>query len=75
MLSGYQRTTLQGLGCGIDTQCGCKGMGDLLDPSTWGPADWLVAVGAAWIGWKLYTGFSPTYEHKRVLKRRLRDIE
>jgi len=45
MLSGYQRTNLQGLGCGIDTQCGCdKGLGDLLDPSTWGPADWVFAI-------------------------------
>ncbi len=43
MLSGYQRTTLQGLGCGIEPCAKC-GMGDLLDPSTWGPADWVIAI-------------------------------
>ncbi len=74
MLSGYQRTTLQGLGCGIEPCAKC-GMGDLLDPSTWGPADWLVAIAAGFVAWKVYAGFSPTYEHKRILKRRLRDIE
>lgn len=71
MLSGYQHTTLQGLGCGIDTQCGCcnQGMGDLLDPSTWGPADCLVAVAAGWIGWKLFAGQRQRSYSRKVVRR------
>ncbi len=76
MNSGYIRTAqyvggVAGLGCGFDTGCGgCKGMGDLLDPSTWGPADWLVAAGAAWIGWKVY-GATKQRRYTRVVRRRL----
>lgn len=71
MLSGYQRTTLQGLGCGIEPCAKC-GMGDLLDPSTWGPSDWLVAIG---VGWALWKTFSPNQTYKRVLTRRLKEIQ
>src|SRR5437660_5791902 len=46
---------LDGLGCG-PTPCANCGLGDLLDPSTWGPSDWLVAVGAGYLAWKLYKG-------------------
>jgi hypothetical protein len=70
MLSGYQHTNLQGLGCGIDTQCGCdKGMGDLLDPTTWGPADWLVAAGAVWIGWQMFASQKQKRYTRRVRRR------
>lgn len=81
MLSGYQRTTpsefekvwtgLDGLGCGLDSQCGCdRGMGDLWDPSTWGPADWLIAGLAGWIGWKWLT-YSDQRHYARQVRRRL----
>ncbi len=69
MLSGYQRT---GLGCGLEPCATCKGMGDLLDPSTWGPADWAIAVAAGWIAWKM---FSPKQRYKRTITRRLREIQ
>jgi hypothetical protein len=71
MLSGYQPTNgLTGLGCGLDTQCGCKGMGDLLDPTTWGPADWLVAAGAVFVGYKLFAG-EKQRRYTRLVRRRL----
>lgn len=70
MLSGYQRTNLQGLGCGIDTQCGCdRGMGDLLDPSTWGPADWLIAGYLGWIGWQMFSGHKQRAYSRKVVRR------
>jgi hypothetical protein len=71
MLSGYQRTTMQGLGCGLTPCESCsRGMGDLLDPSTWGPADWLVAVAAGWIGYKLFTA-GKERRYSRIVRRRL----
>ena len=70
-LSGYQQTSgLTGMGCGLDTSCGCKGMGDLLYPSTWGPADWLVAAGAVWIGWMVFKG-QKRRRYRRIVRRRL----
>ncbi len=68
-LGGYQRTNLAGLGCGLDTQCGCQGLGDLLDPSTWGPSDWLVVASAAWIGWKVFSAGSRKQLSRRIVRR------
>jgi hypothetical protein len=60
-----------GLGCGLDPDCGCsKGLGDLLDPSTWGPADWALVAGAAWIGWKLFTS-GKRRQYRTQVRRRL----
>jgi len=67
-LSGYQPTNV-GLGCGA-TPCNSCGMGDLLDPSTWGPADWLVALAAGWIGWKMF-GQQKERSYARKVRRRL----
>lgn len=71
MLSGYQSTQgLKGLGCGGDTACGCdRGMGSLLDPTTWGPSDWLVVAAAAFAGWKLYTTQKQRSYTRKVLRR------
>lgn len=73
MLSGYQRT--QGLGCGVDTQCGCdKGLGDLLDPTTWGPADWVVAITVGIVAYQaLRYGNQKAYVRK--VRRRLGESE
>ena len=64
----YQPTS--GLGCGVDSSCGCQGLGDLLDPTTWGPADWLVAAGAALVAWKLYGG-QKKKRYVKMVRRRL----
>ncbi len=72
-LAGYRRSDLGGLGCGIDTQCGCKGMGglgDLLDPSTWGPADWLVAIVAGTVGWHMFN----RSQRKKLIRKRIREF-
>lgn len=74
MLSGYMQTSgLNGLGCGLDTSCGCdRGMGSLLDPSTWGPSDYLVVGTLAVVAWKLFRGGQRRAYTRRVV-RRLRD--
>jgi hypothetical protein len=69
MLSGYQRVTLQGLGCGIEPCAKCSGMGDLLDPSTWGPSDWLVAISAVWIGYKMLMGGKQELYNRKIVRR------
>ncbi len=75
MSGGYIRTAqyvggVAGLGCGLDTSCGCKGMGDLMDPSTWGPADWLVALVVGYGAYKLY-GAGKRKRYARIVRRRL----
>ena len=69
----YQPTSgLAGLGCGLDTQCGCNGMGGLgalLDPTTWGPADWLVAAAVGFAAWKVYGGEKKRRYVKQVRRR------
>ena len=71
MLSGYMPTQgLEGLGCGIDTSCGCnRGMGSLLDPSSWGPSDWLVMAGIGFAAWKLYGASKERRYTKRIVRR------
>lgn len=71
MLSGYQRA---GLGCGVDTQCGCKGMGDLLDPSTWGPADWVVAITLGIVAYQAFR-YGNEKAYVRQVRRRLGEPE
>lgn len=69
MLGGYQQTSgLTGMGCGVDTSCGCdRGMGALFSPSTWGPADYLIAgLATALLVWKLRG------EHKERGRQRYR---
>ena len=64
---GYVRA---GLGCGVDTQCGCAGgLGSLLVPSTWGPADWLVAAAVGFAAWKVYGGEKKRRYVKQVRRR------
>ena len=70
MLSGYMETSgLDGMGCGLDTSCGCeRGMGSL-NPVTWGPSDWLVAAAVSFAAWKLFTKTSERRYTKRVMRR------
>lgn len=73
MLGGYQATQgLEGLGCGVDTQCGCdrRGMGSLLDPSSWGPSDFLVVAAATFAAWKFYKA-QKRRNYSRAVVRRL----
>lgn len=68
-LAGITPTSsgLVGLGCGV-TPCDC-GMGSLLDPSTWGPSDWLVAAGLAFTAFKLLGKTQERRFTRRVIKR------
>jgi hypothetical protein len=72
MLSGYQRTSgLQGLDCGAAGcgSCDRGGLGALLDPTTWGPTDWLVMAGAAFVAWKVYGRQKQQRYTRRVVRR------
>jgi len=71
MLGGYQRTSgLEGMGCGITPCEPCdRGMGSLLDPTTWGPSDWLVAVAAGFVAWRIFKGESRRRYRTKVFRR------
>lgn len=60
-----------GLGsCGLGCDCGGKcGMGDLTDPSTWGPSDWVVAVGAVFAAWRIFRDQRRASYVRKVRKR------
>lgn len=57
---------LGGLGC--DECHGKCGMGDL-NPMTWGPSDWLVAIGLGFAGWKMFASDKQERYTRRVMRR------
>ncbi len=74
MLAGYMRTNgLEGLGCGLDTSCGCEkglsGLGGIMDPSSWGPSDWLVVGTLAAVAWGAYKRAKHRRYTRRVVRR------
>lgn len=72
MLAGYTPTQgLNGMGCGVDTQCGCerRGMGSLLDPTSWGPSDYLVVAVAALAAYNVYKAQKRRNYSRAVMRR------